>query len=131
MGSDGNTYEKQAILQWLRANPHSPMTRQPMSASSLKPNYALRSAIERYNSQPVPSSARPEPAYTEYRPIVVPTAPPADDVYVAFQVHQQVNVVPSSAQADIRRKKLLSACFCFIIIIITIIVASRIFLGTD
>lgn len=48
IGTDGHTYERQAITQALQLNPQSPMTREPMTAQQLKQNYALRSAIERW-----------------------------------------------------------------------------------
>ena len=50
VGPDGHTYERSAIEAWLTNNPISPMTREPMSISQLKPNYALRTSIERYMS---------------------------------------------------------------------------------
>jgi hypothetical protein len=106
IGSDGQTYERSAIMQWLRTNRQSPLTRQPMTLDSLKPNYALKSAIARYKTQVLPkkklapaasastSVAAPAPAPA---PVMVPalirqpvaSAPPADDVYYAIQVYQQ------------------------------------------
>lgn len=44
--SDGNTYEKAAIEDWLRLKGTSPMTRKPMHVSSLRPNRALKNLIE-------------------------------------------------------------------------------------
>ena len=113
MGADGRTYERTAITQWLQSNPNSPITRQPMTISSLKPNYALKSAIERFQARaaapaPKPKAAAPKAATpravprTPYEPVPqlipalpsappapVPSAPPADDVYYAIQVYQQ------------------------------------------
>ncbi|KAL9656854.1 hypothetical protein ABK040_004388 [Willaertia magna] len=43
---DGHTYERSAIVQWLRIHACSPMTRQPMTAENLVPNIALRNTIE-------------------------------------------------------------------------------------
>lgn len=114
MGGDGRTYERSAITQWLQTNPNSPLTRQPMTISSLKPNYALKSAIERFQAAPAPKpTTAPKPApkpkaaaprfaqhvapnATTYEPIPqlipapppVPSAPPPDDVYYAIQVYQ-------------------------------------------
>ena len=50
IGSDGHSYEEAAIRQWLISNSRSPMTREYMSATSLRPNHALRNSIERYLS---------------------------------------------------------------------------------
>jgi hypothetical protein len=46
IGSDGHTYERTAITEWLSFNPYSPMTRGSMHISSLRPNIALRNTIE-------------------------------------------------------------------------------------
>ena len=48
IGSDGRTYERSAIEEALKRDPRSPLTREPMKASSLRANYALKSLIERY-----------------------------------------------------------------------------------
>ena len=39
--SEGNTYEKSAILEWLKTSNKSPVTRNVISASQLVPNRAL------------------------------------------------------------------------------------------
>jgi len=44
--NDGNSYERSAIEEWLSRSATSPITRGPLNASDLKPNRALRSAIE-------------------------------------------------------------------------------------
>lgn len=134
IGSDGRTYERSAITQWLRSHPHSPLTREPMTLSSLKPNYALKSAIERYqkgNKPPpkkikkiVPAPPPPQP------PPPQPSAPPAQDVYYAIQVYQdeiqqQITVRRSQLQTinleAERRKKLIIGLVCLIISLILII----------
>jgi hypothetical protein len=46
IGSDGITYERAAIEESLAKNPISPLTRAPMTAASLRPNYALKALIE-------------------------------------------------------------------------------------
>jgi hypothetical protein len=139
IGSDGRSYERAAINQWLRSNPCSPMTRQPMTASSLKPNYALKSAIDRFRAVPVP------------RIPAAPSAPPAEDVYYAMNVYQQdVNAQqqallrygPQTAvqpvvsapvvmtQDQVRnRRKLLGACVCLVFGIFLIVIISRIYMS--
>lgn len=44
--SDGHTYERVAIEQWLQSNSRSPKTNQHLSSRVLIPNYAMRQAIE-------------------------------------------------------------------------------------
>jgi len=51
VGPDGYSYERADIEEHLRRNPTSPMTRQPMTALTLTPNYALRDAIEAWRRQ--------------------------------------------------------------------------------
>lgn len=46
IGPDGMTYEKEAIVNWLKKHKASPITRQPMDPSQLVPNRALKSTIE-------------------------------------------------------------------------------------
>ena len=57
-GDDGHTYERAAITESLARDPRSPMTRNYMTASSLRPNYALKSQIERFLATN-PQTARP------------------------------------------------------------------------
>jgi hypothetical protein len=55
--SDGYTYERSAIEQWLQQQQRryipmtSPMTRAPMKSSELVPNRAIRDAIEKFREQ--------------------------------------------------------------------------------
>lgn len=50
-GTDGHTYERDAIVQALATKPVSPLTRQPMTAASLEPNHVLRAEIEQWQPQ--------------------------------------------------------------------------------
>jgi hypothetical protein len=136
MGSDGRTYERAAIVRWLQTNPFSPLTRQPMTIQSLKPNYALRSAIERHRSpRPTASAPPPQPDYNSYAAMPVqPSAPPGDH-YFAIQVYQQdLNqqlllrpiVTPQTQTAqDVQRKKLMVACLCVSFIIVIFVIVFR------
>lgn len=45
---EGNTYERSAIVEWLRNHDTSPITRNPLDISQLIPNRALKSLIEDY-----------------------------------------------------------------------------------
>ena len=48
-GSDGQTYEREAIETWLRQHNTSPHDRSPMSISSLKLNVALKFLCDKYH----------------------------------------------------------------------------------
>eukprot|EP01124_Arcella_intermedia_P011115 TRINITY_DN1757_c0_g1_i1.p1 TRINITY_DN1757_c0_g1~~TRINITY_DN1757_c0_g1_i1.p1 ORF type:complete len:726 (-),score=160.34 TRINITY_DN1757_c0_g1_i1:68-2245(-) len=45
---DGNSYERDAIFEWLAKNPISPITRKPLKEQDLVPNRALKDIIENY-----------------------------------------------------------------------------------
>ena len=53
LGSDGHTYERSAITEWLAHHQTSPITRETMTIAGLKPNYALKATIER-SVRPIP-----------------------------------------------------------------------------
>jgi len=48
IGNDGQTYERVAITEWLKTHFQSPITRERMIISDLKPNFALKSLIEQW-----------------------------------------------------------------------------------
>jgi hypothetical protein len=158
MGSDGQTYEREAITQWLRSNPHSPLTRQPMTVQSLKPNYSLKAAIERFKSAPLPQQPRqqpqakqkprPPPKKAAPRHPPVPSAPPPDDLAIAIQLQheeltqrllpQTVVTVPTAtatatvvptADAARRRQQAILMCACVGIGVIFVVILSKLLGG--
>ena len=44
----GTTYERSAILSWLKKHNNDPLTKKKLTKDMLIPNYALRSAIQEY-----------------------------------------------------------------------------------
>ena len=48
-GNDGHTYEREAICAALAINKKSPMTREPMTISDLKQNYAIKFLCDSYH----------------------------------------------------------------------------------
>ena len=44
----GTTYDKDAIISWLKTNETCPLTKKPLNRKMLIPNYALKNAITRY-----------------------------------------------------------------------------------
>ncbi len=46
--SDGNTFEKEAIIKWITQHGNSPITRNPMTIDKLVPNRALKELIDNY-----------------------------------------------------------------------------------
>ena len=43
---EGNTYERDAIMQWLQTHNQSPITRNPLNSTDLRPNRSLKNLIE-------------------------------------------------------------------------------------
>lgn len=48
LDAEGNTYERSALLEWLKKERTSPISRQPLSEQMLKPNIALRDSIHEF-----------------------------------------------------------------------------------
>jgi hypothetical protein len=48
---DGYSYERKAILQCLESDKRSPITREPLVESDLRPNRALKAVIQQYLQQ--------------------------------------------------------------------------------
>jgi hypothetical protein len=53
--SDGNTFEKNEIFKWVNEHGTSPITRNPISITSLVPNRALKDMIESYFKPHLPN----------------------------------------------------------------------------
>jgi hypothetical protein len=56
---DGHTYERKAIEAWLRRKQTSPLSNQFLRSPTLTPNFALRSAIERWKVDGAAPAAAP------------------------------------------------------------------------
>ncbi len=46
IGGDGHTYERENITAWIKKHATSPITREPMNLSSLRPNYIVKKMVE-------------------------------------------------------------------------------------
>ncbi|CAM4774913.1 unnamed protein product [Rotaria magnacalcarata] len=49
-GQDGHTYERDAIIAWLQKNGTSPITREPMTIDSLRPNHVVKQLVDEFKS---------------------------------------------------------------------------------
>jgi len=150
IGSDGNTYEKSAITEWLRTNTTSPVTRQPMRLDSLRPNYALRSMIERYNTNSASyinndhsyaiqilqedakalysTYTKPPPYVPVYKsppppPVYKPLPPPPPSLSLTTPLISVSPSTPVSSEAANAKQKKILCMMIFIIIGIVVIVA--------
>lgn len=68
IGPDGQTYERSAIEDWLRTNTISPITRQPMTSTTLIANIALRNTIQAAQSTTAQPSLSPRPKFNPVLP---------------------------------------------------------------
>jgi len=151
IGPDGHSYERTAITQWLQTNPHSPLTRQLMTAQMLQPNYSLKSAIERYTRGEAKAHSTPRPKLAP-RPQLLPALPSApraspplgpaqaypQNSYVvqAFVPELQQPLIPVAVPVSPpplmeaqRRQKILGACVCFTFTVILVIIIIRFYEG--
>ncbi|CAF3411838.1 unnamed protein product [Rotaria socialis] len=48
IGQDGHTYEREDIIAWLQQHGTSPITREPMTIESLRPNHIVRKMIDEF-----------------------------------------------------------------------------------
>jgi len=48
MSPYGHTYDKKAIEEWLKQKNIDPFTNQKLKKDDLKPNFAIRQAVEEY-----------------------------------------------------------------------------------
>jgi hypothetical protein len=96
---DGHSYERTTILRWLATNPTSPTTRSPMSIATVRPNYALKAAIERWQRN-------------------YPSAPPAG--YIAIPVAPVMQPLLPVQERPVSNRKLklhVVPCICYLVII--------------
>ena len=72
--SDGHSYEREHIVRWLRESWLSPVTGAPLPSPDLRPNHALRNAIEEWSAQqqPLPPPDPAEPAVPPPSPVEAP-----------------------------------------------------------
>jgi len=153
LASDGYTYEKEAITQWLRTNTQSPMTREPIRLDGCRPNRALRDAIERWEKekQPTgkPKSNIPKRKVKESLPTYQANTVESDHMYaIMIKTQDTVEQIkrsspsPSAPSAPVilqqsqqqtqrslteeqKRKYAMAVCFLFSAIIILIFVVDR------
>ena len=110
IASDGRTYERSAITQWLTQHSTSPLTREPMSITGLQTNYSVKAMLDRYNSNVTtiaPISVAKQSTYYQ----TLPAAPVVD---IVVQPPQQ------------RNSKQMLQCMCIALVgIIIIIIISK------
>lgn len=73
--TDGNSYERAAIMEWLLTRQQSPITRKPLRIENLVPNRALKTIIDEYRASLPPDVVLPvpvsEPCPLDRKPIML------------------------------------------------------------
>jgi hypothetical protein len=127
IGDDGQTYERAAIERALAANPVSPMTRQRMTVASLKPNYALRSAIQRWlqgksTSLPTKQITAAAPSithsHTEYVLLITPEVQAEQERLIVKTPARTTSVNPVTQEEHRRRMCRVSVILCLLMVVL-------------
>ena len=86
---EGNSYEKSAIEDWIRQSGTSPITRTTISLNDLRPNRALKTAIDEYRHSVQPDiQSIPLPTKIQSSDITVSGSYANDFVYISIQPPQ-------------------------------------------
>jgi len=98
--SDGHTYDRSAITEWLQRHSTSPKTGQQLPDSTLRPNHSLRAQIIRFREEQglEPLAAwEPEPQEVVQR-VAAPAAHPEQQSVqvVVNQQHPQQHIAPQA-----------------------------------
>ncbi|CAF1642425.1 unnamed protein product, partial [Didymodactylos carnosus] len=48
VAEDGHTYEREAIISWIRKHGTSPLTREPLTIEALRPNRTLKKLVDEF-----------------------------------------------------------------------------------
>jgi len=92
---DGNSYEKHAIEDWIRQSGKSPITRTALSINDLRPNRALKTAIDEYrNSVQSGVQSNPVPMEVQSSDLTVIGNYAHDFIHISIQPPQEENRSP-------------------------------------
>jgi hypothetical protein len=91
---DGNSYERRAIEDWLQQNGTSPITRTYLSAADLRPNRALKQAIDEYRQSKEPNNQSNASA-TELKPSELTVFGNYADGFVHISIHPPADATRS------------------------------------
>jgi len=92
---DGNSYEKHAIEEWVRQNGTSPITRMALSITDLRPNRALKTAIDEYRHSIQPDTqSNPVPIEVHSSEITVSGSYANGFLHISIQPSQEESRSP-------------------------------------
>ena len=59
IAEDGNTYERNAITQWIHQHGTSPITKKPMNIDRLTPNHTIKDSVTYFKQQQIKANGEP------------------------------------------------------------------------
>jgi Mg-chelatase subunit ChlD len=109
IATDGNTYERKAILEWIEKNDKSPITGEALHSNAVVPNLALKSTIEKmlpdYVAQGLATKSEPKiNSQSEDLQLV------ADSIVQGDHLLVNVSVVPPKEPKSGKRKPCAIIC---------------------
>ena len=84
IGSDGITYEKKAIIDWLKTSSISPISRLPMNPNNLVPNRGLKNLIDDYKAQHGIDDSQPASNVEDSKAEPIPTLDRKPFLFIAI-----------------------------------------------
>lgn len=136
IASDGQTYERSAITEWLSSHTTSPMTREPMSVTSLQPNSTLKRLIQNFQKKQQYQEESQRQTRQEYValpilpaiPEIIATAPAYNEYYYMDSPNRNPspnpnpNHNPSRGQDTSRPVSRFLIFLCMIILVAVVVV---------
>jgi hypothetical protein len=125
---DGHTYERQNILEWISRSPTSPLTRQPLNSNNIRPNLALKAAIQRWKVQEMTSKKSVVTTVPIKQQPIQPILNPSYQQQPQQSYNQTAIVIEVSQQArqeqmtlnQQRKVKVILICMGFFVFIVVI-----------
>ena len=92
---DGNSYERQAIQDWIQKNGTSPITRVSLSISDLRPNRALKTTIDEYRHAITCNNSANSASLIELKPYELTVSGNYSDAFVFISIQPPPDTIRS------------------------------------
>ncbi|CAF4591867.1 unnamed protein product [Didymodactylos carnosus] len=67
VAEDGHTYEREAIINWIREKGTSPITREPLTTESLRPNYTVKKVVDEFKATKRSKNVKQRSTFTDLK----------------------------------------------------------------
>ena len=114
---EGNTYEKAAIVHWLRVNGHSPISRSPLTVTELYPNHVIRELLE-YHANDKPN----HPALSKWKSEPPPDVPEPADIAIYPSTFEELEA--HHARMRRQRRKVIACTILGVVCLILAIIGA-------